>query len=318
MCIRDRYLVEELPPLPNDTAASALGVNDSGLVVGASSVAFQRRFHAVLWHRGRVRALGTLGGNNSTAVAVTNGGAVIGNSDTASGRSHGYLWKRGRMRDLGSLGGDQSYARAANDREQVVGDSQTAAGEPHPFLWSRGHMTDLTTWGLVPYADTAEAVDDHGRVYGRRQMSPGVWHAVRWDRGSFLDLGPAHSWDASVRGVNHRGVAVGWQVPPGSTDPITHATVWRGVQSTDLGTAGGLFSDAYAVNDHGQVAGRSSVGAVMHPVTWAGGRLTVLPGLSASTVAGGAYDVNDAGVIAGALDDPDGRSHAVLWRPTRR
>jgi len=269
----------------------------------------------VMWHRGRVHALGTLGGNTSVAGAVTSGGAIIGNSDTASGQSHGFLWKRGRMHDLGSLGGDRSFAKAVNDREQVVGESHTAAGEPHPFLWSRGRMTDLTTWGLVPYEDSVEAVDDHGRVYGRHQASPGVWHAARWDRGSVLDLGPVHSGDASVRAVNHRGVAVGWQVPPGSPDPVLHATVWHGLRSTDLGTAGGLFSEALAVNDREQVVGRLSVGPDQHPFVWARGRFTVLPGLSSSTVVGGAAGVNGSGVVAGWLDGPDGRSHAVLWRP---
>jgi len=36
--------------------------------------------------------LGTLGGNNSTAVAISNSGRVVGFSDTAAGQRHAFGW----------------------------------------------------------------------------------------------------------------------------------------------------------------------------------------------------------------------------------
>ena len=88
--------------------------------------------------------LGTLGGRQSSATAISGRGHVVGASETADGQWHAFLWRAGTMTDLGALPSGDSYATDVNDAGQVVGASTTSPGAGwHPVLWQRGALTDL-------------------------------------------------------------------------------------------------------------------------------------------------------------------------------
>ena len=95
---------------------------------------------AVLWTRGEMRDLGTLGGRSrnyrgSYPADINNRGQIVGWSYTKSEKGHGFLWEKGRMTDLGTLpGAKESDANAINERGQVVGSS----GNEHSqaVLWT--------------------------------------------------------------------------------------------------------------------------------------------------------------------------------------
>src|SRR5438552_3626449 len=69
--------------------------------------------------------LGTLGGTQSRATAVSPSGQTVGFSHTAGdAESHAFSWTRtGGMVDLGTLGGTRSSALAVSAAGQVVGES---------------------------------------------------------------------------------------------------------------------------------------------------------------------------------------------------
>lgn len=96
--------VSVLDSLPGHGESEAVGINNTGQVIGSSGdPTIQRR--AALWSaNGTVQSLGTLpGGNSSRALAINNRGEVVGRSESRNG-NRAVLWtQKDGMRDLNDL-----------------------------------------------------------------------------------------------------------------------------------------------------------------------------------------------------------------------
>ena len=125
----------------------ALDVNDAGIIVGSSSIPTSRNRHAVYWENGTAHDLGTLSGDESSgARAVSNNGAIVGESMGPSG-SRAFLWTASEgMKLLGSLGGESTLPTAINDNGWVIGNSYGASNFT-PFLRLPGqNVADLNSF----------------------------------------------------------------------------------------------------------------------------------------------------------------------------
>lgn len=139
--------MSELAPLPGGDSSIAFGLNDSGVIVGGSSVPHEASIrmviHAVLWRDGSPVDLGALRNNGSSlAYAVNSHDEVVGKAESAEGAT-AFLYSAGQMRDLHIEGG---RAFGINDHRQIVGSKQMGE-ERHPhflgFLWENGTFYDL-------------------------------------------------------------------------------------------------------------------------------------------------------------------------------
>jgi probable HAF family extracellular repeat protein len=157
--------IQELPPLSGDTEAFATGINDNGLVIGASGICSNGSLpiHGVVWQDGMPTDLGNLGGVlNTLPWAINSRGQVVGNSDLAGDNNqpplqpppfHTFLWtKDSGMQDLGTLPGDlYSGAFGINEQGQVIGGSCTQNFNLcRAFLWQNGVMTDVDALVMGP------------------------------------------------------------------------------------------------------------------------------------------------------------------------
>jgi probable HAF family extracellular repeat protein len=170
-----------------DGQSAALGINDSGIIVGDSYTADGIR--AVRFELdGRITDLATLGGNWSSATDINEQGAIVGASKNAEGLWRAFLFNSENvMVDLGTLGGKEARGRRINNKGQIVGTAMTTDGAWEAFLWSEGKMIGLGQLGGT-YSD-AQGINDDGVVVGRAMDASGSWKGwVRYPNGPMIDV----------------------------------------------------------------------------------------------------------------------------------
>jgi probable HAF family extracellular repeat protein len=272
-------------PTLGGCCGAATAINDDEIVGYSFTAAAE--VHAVVWHLGppvTVQELGTLGGQFSKAFAVNAVGDVVGFSTLPDNTTiHAVLWRDGQPTDLGTLGGQGSSAAGINNNGDVVGSSNIADGTSHAFLWHAGRMTDL---GTLPGGDGsgASGINDDGDVAGDSYPFPG--HAVVWPHGTgtAVNLGTVPGDTVSgARAINNHGDIVGFS---GTTTGPQRPVRWRDGRIIDLGTLDGNQGAAFAINDHGEIAGMVVVPVpgtlgVLHAALWRHGQAVDLgPGIA--------------------------------------
>ena len=347
-------------PPPGHNSAP-LWISDTGLVAGLaengkidSNTTYPETV-ATLWLFGFPVALGTLGGNASSAAGVNNIGQVVGaaaNTTTDPNASafynffvngsslwwpvttetHAFLWQAGAMKDLGTLGGTDSLAYAINQGGQVTGVSllntatnpDTGLPSSHPFLWANGKMQDLGTLGGTMGQPTG--INDSGQVIGFSTLAGDqTTHPFFWDGQQMIDLKTLGGDNGSAFQINNAGQVAGEADVPGSQ--VSHAFLWQNGKMTDLGTVDGdLCSSAFGLNSQGQVVGDSGPkgtcagGAKGHGFLWQAPGPAVdvaklFPPLSSGIRLGGLCCINNRGETLGTGTLPNGNHHAMLLIP---
>jgi probable HAF family extracellular repeat protein len=205
--------------LDKGRVSSISDINDRGQIVG--SMYTDTGSQAFLLDNGVIKELGTLGGRESSAVAINNKGQVICNVTTMSPNYYQrtVLWENGTTRELGTLGGQSSSARDINNTGQIIGMAEFRPNYPvsHPFSWKNGTMTDLTP--ADGRSINVTDINDRGGVIGTVQTSSYGYNAVLWKDGTMTDLNkllPANSgWELTEPyslnnyHINNKGQIVG-------------------------------------------------------------------------------------------------------------
>jgi probable HAF family extracellular repeat protein len=229
-------------------ASNAVDINESGQVVGASSLSSGNQ-RAFIWNEGEGMKGIPCPDADCAAVDVNNLGQVLVLADTQAGVSQrSYVWSaREGLTDLGSLGGGLTKALALNDRGQVVGTSRSVSSGEHAFFWSR--ETGIKNLGGL----SAVAVNEAGQVVGWASS-----YSFFWDPSTgFSRIGEV-GVTAKPFAMNNHGEVVGYAAFERSAPP--RAFLWtRQGGITDLGAIGDdVSSCAYRINDAGEILGMSA------------------------------------------------------------
>jgi probable HAF family extracellular repeat protein len=195
----DPFLWEDGKMLDLGTLGGTVGlafmVNNRGQVIGQSSLADipgaciggsggAVGCHGILWERGVLTDLGTLGGNFSIANWINDEGDIVGVASNQNEQTvFGFLWKKGVMTQLGTLPGDcGSKAFAINASARVVGQSIPCDGSTRAVLWEPGgpalDLNALVNPGSGVLLTDPKIINDTGDIVLEGLLSNGDAHSV--------------------------------------------------------------------------------------------------------------------------------------------
>ena len=173
----------------------AYGINDSGVIVGASNPLGSTSNHAFYYKNGDPNGgftdIMTLGGANSYARGVNISGVTVGYSDTGNaGQTQAFVYTPGgSIQAIGVLGAKtiSSRAYAINNSGDIVGNTIAPSGPTTlntAFLYTGGNMVTLNS--LAPTSNWnfqfAYGINNNGTIIGYGQNPKGAVHAFALSR----------------------------------------------------------------------------------------------------------------------------------------
>jgi probable HAF family extracellular repeat protein len=314
-----RYNITDLGTLGGGFS-EAVSVNNRGLVSGSSALP-DGTTHAVLWQKGHIIDIGTIGlggpASNSRAFDANERGQAAGAAETSTPDPNGedfcsfgthftcpsFLWQNNVMTPLRTLGGNNNFVFAINNRGQVAGVSENNTHDASCAAPFQLRDFEAAIWGPGP-----------GSIRALQPLGGDTVGEATW----INDLGQA---------VGSSGSCANTVLPPLAAGP--HAVLWENGVPTDLGNLGGTCTTPCIspvlgpygntplyINDQGQVVGLSALtgDATFHAFLWTKTTgmqdLQTLPGDLASV----GLAINSNGEAVGLSLDQGGNPRAFLWR----
>jgi len=309
-----------LDSLPGGLSNFPVEINNGGSIVGSSQngtidpLTGAPELRGVLWQKGQIIDLGTLGGNASNANAINDRGQVVGGATNAtpdpfasapqgacmvlpstsscSGstfsfnslysntttETHAVVWQHGSTLDLGTLGGPDSTAWFTNEYGEVAG------------------------WSYTSFVANAST--------GVPSVDPFLWSP---ESGKMTDLGSLGGTFGAPFFLNNRGQVVGISNLPG--DIIARPFIWSKSEGMkDLGSLGGTFGAPTWINETGEVVGLSNIASDQdfHAFLWRHGVMADL-GTVGTDHGSEAFTINSQGQIVGDSGSYGVDLHGFLW-----
>lgn len=223
--------LDELTLQSSEQSAQVYGINNSGTIAGEAATGDGPQ--GVLWTvTGGATALpGTLYGSFDWAVAVNDGGTVLGQwEDSGNPGSAAFLWTAPGYTQTRLPGPECDYCTRLYITANAINNSGTAVGSALSVIYNKSGV--LESGGLF---------------------------AMEWQGTTVTNLGGLqNSTSSEAYGINSGGDVVGDSGVGTATGAPTHAFLYSHGVMTDLGTVpGDVDSTAYAINDKGEIVGFS-------------------------------------------------------------
>lgn len=266
------------------SSSRAWGASGSQVVGAASGSGTSFRTHAVVWTNGTASSVVDLSPPNSgftefsEALGTSGGqqvGRAMGTAIAATGVGHAYLWKgtAASAVDLNptSLNISDSYAWATNGTQQGGWGTGTGTGNAsHALLWAG---TAASAVDMNPAGSASSAIY---AMSAGQQVGAAWGHATIWtgSAASAKDINPFGAAGSILRATNGTQQAGYATILGANSSYSDHATVWTGTAASavDLQAllpAGFTSSQAYGIDDAGNVFGSAIDSSGSHVIVWA-------------------------------------------------
>lgn len=215
--------------------------------------------------------------------------------------------------DLGVLpGGIYSSAYAINDAGKIVGMAYDATGALKTVQWQNGQISVIP--GLSPAAASVPYdVNDAGQIAGTLEIlgqDAGIFWNAQNQPFQLPGLPGVVGSFVRANAINEAGLVVGL-AQEGGPNLYAHAVVWNANSfQTDLGfMGGGTYSEAFGINDLGQVVGVATIANTnQRAFLWQNGQYTDLGTWTGAGPTSRAYAIDNVGRIVGL-----NKNVASLW-----
>jgi len=237
----------ELGGLPLSLQHYAVGINNSGTIVGSAAGA--DGYVPTQWKNGEISTVGSGVGNG---MAINESGSVAG---TLNGQA--FRTVNGQVQSLGTLmGGNWASAYGINASGEVAGYGNTATGAMRAFVSTNGQLQQIGTFGGS--SSYGMAINNAGQVTGHATNGVGYSQAFLYQAGVLTGLGTLGGSASYGYGINQAGSTVGYSWISGDT--ATAAFLYRDGAMMNLNDLIGIGSGwdlqaAYGINDLGQIVG---------------------------------------------------------------
>jgi probable HAF family extracellular repeat protein len=176
-------------------------------------------------------------------------------------------------------------------------------------------IVDLGTLG--GHASGGDGINEEGEVVGWSIDDPYGYYAFKSTPNGppLLNLGsPPNGSYSYAQSINDYDQVVGYADVTVGFGVYDRAFLWENGTMIDLGTLGGNASQAWAINNAGQVVGWAEDGGPGYQAfIWEDGFMTELPGFPTGYPDSEARGINEAGIAVGHSWDGNSVRQAVVW-----
>jgi probable HAF family extracellular repeat protein len=206
-----------------------------------------------------------------------------------------------------------SHAYDINDDGLIVGQSE-ASFSAVAVIWRNEKKSIMIVDG-PPYPTTATGINNSGVAVGSSDGKISWW----WWRGRHHDIGSLGG-TAFANDINDHGWIVGGSDVTTQDGSERHAFLWTPLDGMkNLGTLGGREAWARAINNRGEVVGRSErADGSSSAFYWSpsGGMIDLATELGCTAFAGpcaDAWDINNLGQVVGEYRAGTVENRAFIW-----
>jgi probable HAF family extracellular repeat protein len=265
-------------------------------------------------------------------LGINNEGAIAGyfGSGNAGHPNKGYVltppFAQGDFGNENVPGSMQTQVTGLNDLGVTVGffsaqNGATPADDNNFGFWSargRFHKVDFPTRNNAnPPVNQLLGVNNSGVAVGFYNDSKGNSHGYtyRLNGGWFKSVTVHGATSLTAAAINNAGAIAGFYTNAAGT--VDGFVKWQNGRVATLAAPGASMTQAFGINDRGEVVGTYTVGtgdnAVTHGFTWANGKFTTVDYPAASSTA--LNGVNDEGDIVGFYTDAAGNTDGFVGLP---